>query len=185
MDKPILLLKSGPHPVAAGWRAPTEAQAKAGNYKKPRMRWHGLEIAIECPAGTVRSGRDRNGVEWSIRMLYPYGYIVGTMGVDGDPFDVYVGPDAAAPMVYVITTRVPGKWDQDDEQKAMIGFAGEDDARAAFLRHYTDERFLGEVRSMPADEFVEKVRGTRERAAMLKSTLFLLRRSRSCRLSSS
>ena len=138
-----------------------------------------MEIAIECPAGTVRSGRDRNGVEWSIRMLYPYGYIVGTMGVDGDPFDVYVGPDAEAPMVYVITTRVPGDWSRDDEQKAMIGFASEEDARAAFLRHYTDPRFLGEVRTMPADAFVDKVRSTRHRPAMVKAELLRPRRARS------
>lgn len=172
----ILFLRKA-HPAASGWRQPTEAQAKAGNYKKPRMRWRGLEVAIECPAGTVRSGRDRNGVEWSIRMVYPYGYLVGTLGVDGDPFDVYVGPDADAPMVYVITTRVPGKWDQDDEQKAMIGFASEQDARAAFLRHYTDERFLGEVCPMPADEFVEKIRSTKSRPAMLKSVVLLRRGS--------
>lgn len=172
----ILFLKKS-HPAASGWRQPTEAQAKAGNYKKPRMRWCGMEIAIECPAGTVRSGRDRDGTEWSIRMLYPYGYLVGTMGVDGDPVDVYVGPDAEAPMVYVITTRVPGKWSQDDEQKAMIGFASEDDARAAFLKHYTDPRFLGDICTMPVADFVQKVRATKDRPAMLKSVVLLWRRT--------
>src|SRR3546814_14168712 len=87
------------------------------------------------------------------------------MGVDGDPFDVYVGPDADAPMVYLVTTRVPGKWDQYDEQKAMIGFASEDDARAAFLKHYNDPRFLGSVLAMPAAEFVEKVCAVRDQRA--------------------
>lgn len=163
------------HPVSAGWTPPTEAQATTGNYKKPRMRWRGMEIAVECPAGTVRSGRDRNGQEWSIRMLYPYGYLVGTMGVDGDPVDCYVGPDADAPMVYLVTTRVPGKWDTDDEQKAMIGFASEEDARAAFLKHYNDPRFLGSVLAMPADEFVRKVRATAQAPAMIKAVVFFRR----------
>lgn len=175
LRRPVIFLKAGPHPVSSGWTPPTSAQAASGNYKKPRMRWRGMEIAIECPAGTVRSGRDRNGIEWSIRMLYPYGYLMDTMGVDGDPFDVYVGPDADAPMVYLVTTRVPGKWDTDDEQKAMIGFASEDDARAAFLKHYNDPRFLGSVLAIPADEFVEKVRTTKARPAMVKSVVSVRR----------
>lgn len=169
---PILFVKSGPHPVAAGWRAPTEAQAKAGNYKTPRMRWQGLEIAIECPVGTVRSGRDRDGNEWSIRMLYPYGYLVGTQGLDGDPVDCYVGPDADAPFVYVVMTRVPGQWDKDDEQKAMIGFASEEDARSAFLKHYDDPRFLGSIRAVPVAKFVRQVKGAGSRPVLIKAVRY-------------
>lgn len=165
----ILFLKAHHGAMAAGWTPPTQAQAEAGNYLKPRIRWNGLEIAIENPAGSTRSGQDRHGNRWSITMAHPYGYVVGSMGVDGDPVDVYVGPDAAAPMVYVIHQRRVGDWVAYDEDKCMIGFGSEDEARHAFLQHYNDPRFLGPITAMTADEFVAKVRATRERPAMIKA----------------
>ncbi|WP_159711457.1 hypothetical protein [Geminicoccus flavidas] len=167
----ILFLKAHHGAMAAGWTPPTQAQAEAGNYLKPRIRWNGLEIAIENPAGSTRSGQDRSGNRWSITMAHPYGYVVGSMGVDGDPVDVYVGPDASAPMVYVIHQRRVGDWVVYDEDKCMIGFGSEDEARHAFLQHYTDPRFLGPITAMPVDEFVAKVRATRERPAMIKAVI--------------
>jgi hypothetical protein len=59
-----------------------------------------------------------------------------------------------------------------DEDKAMLGFASEDEARAAYLQHYDDPRFLGPITAMPVDEFVAKVRATKGNPAMIK-TLFL------------
>ena len=154
--------------------APTEAQAKAGNYKKRRVPWRGLEIAVENEPGSTRSGTDPTGKPWSITMANAYGYLCRTLGVDGDEFDCYLGPDpGGASMVYVVTCMTPGDWDKPDEQKAMIGFPSEDAAMAAFLKHYDDPRFLGPVVGMPADEFVEKVKATRKRPALIKSLLIL------------
>ena len=151
---------------------PTPAQIAAGNYQKPRIAWHGLEIAIENPAGSVRSGTKPNGDKWSTKMVHPYGYFCRSEGVDGDEVDVFVGPDANADTVYVVHQRKVGDWAKYDEDKVMVCFASEAAARAAFLANYDDKRFLGPITAMPVDEFVAKVRATYERPAMIKAILF-------------
>lgn len=160
MHKAIVLIKAK---RVDGWTKPTPAQAAAGNYKKPRITWQGLEIAIENPAGTVREG---NG--WRTKMKYDYGYVCRSEAVDGDEVDVYLGPDLDAPTVYVVHQRKYGDWKRYDEDKVMIGFQSEADARAAYLKHYDDPRFLGPITAMPVAEFVAKVRATYEKPAMIK-----------------
>lgn len=146
---------------------PTEAQAKAGNYRKRRMTWNGLPLAIENEAGSVRRGTDAGGRAWETRMVYPYGYVLGSVGADGDQVDVFVGPDESAPMVYVVHQRQRGNWSAYDEDKCMLGFASEEEAVQAFLLHYDDPRILGPVTAMPLDEFCRKVRVVR--GEMLKA----------------
>ena len=148
---------------------PTPAQAEAGNYKKPRRQWNGLEIAIENPVGSVREGKG-----WRTKMQNAYGYICRSEAVDGDEVDVYLGPDLdTAPTVYVVHQRRAGDWDAYDEDKCMIGFESEAAARAAYLAHYDDKRFLGPITAMPVDEFVTKVKATREKPAMIKAVMFI------------
>ena len=151
---------------------PDAGQSGSGKYRKPRVEWQGLTIAIENPAGSVRRGRNRDGVTWEQRMQYAYGEILGSMGVDGDPVDVFLGPNMDAPMVYVVHQRKVNRWDEYDEDKCMVGFDSEDEAKAAFLACYTDPRFLGPITAMPVAEFVAKVRATREAPAMIKAVLF-------------
>lgn len=106
-------------------------------------------------------------------MRNAYGYFCRTLGVDGDEFDCYLGSDMdGAKQVFVVTTMTPGEWSKPDEQKAMLGFDSEADARAAYLKHYDDERFLGPITAMPVDEFVAKVKATREKPAMIKALFF-------------
>lgn len=155
---------------AAGWTPPTPAQAEAGNYKKPRVQWHGLEIAIENPAGSVREGKG-----WRTKMKYDYGYVCRSGAVDGDEVDVYLGPELdKAPTVYVVHQRKYGDWKKYDEDKAMLGFSSEAAARAAYLEHYDDPRFLGPITAMPVDEFVEKVKATYDKPAMIKAVVLFL-----------
>jgi hypothetical protein len=151
---------------------PTEAQIAAGNYKKRRIAWHGLEIAVENEAGSTRSGTKPNGDKWSTTMVRPYGYFCRSEGTDGDEVDVFVGPDEDATQVYVVRQRKVGDWERYDEDKVMVNFPNETAARAAFLRNYDDPRFLGPITAMPVDEFVAKVRATYDKPAMIKAVLF-------------
>lgn len=149
---------------------PTPAQAEAGNYAKRVLPWRGLTIRIENEAGTVRRGTDPTGRAWESTMALPYGYFVESMGVDGDPVDVYVGPLAeTADQVFIVHQKRVGDWKKFDEDKVFVGMLTEDEARAAFLLCYDDPRFLGPITAMPVDEFVAKVRATRENPAMIKS----------------
>lgn len=148
---------------------PTPAQAEAGNYFKPRVKWAGLEIAIENPVGTVREGKG-----WKTTMKNDYGYVCRSEAVDGDEVDVYLGPEMdSAPTVYVVHQRRAGDWKAYDEDKCMLGFTSEAAARTAYLAHYDDKRFLGPITAMPVDEFVRKVRATYDKPAMIKCVLFL------------
>lgn len=152
---------------------PDAEQSASSDYRKPTVQWRGLTIAIENPAGSVRRGRNRHGVTWEQRMVYDYGEIRGTMGVDGDPVDVFLGPYMEdAPMVYVVHQRKVGDWEAYDEDKCLVGFMDEEAAKIAFLANYSDPRFLGPITAMPVDEFVRKVRATRDRPAMVKAAGF-------------
>ena len=92
---------------------PTEAQKEAGNYKKGHIKINGFDVTIEQPSGSVRSGKDANGKEWSQVMNNTYGYIRGTEGVDGDHIDVFLGPDMNSDMVYVVDqVNTDGSFDE-------------------------------------------------------------------------
>lgn len=141
----------------------------------PRTKWHGLTLAIENKAGTTRSGKKPNGAAWHTKMLHDYGFVDNSEGVDGDEVDCFVGPDLAAPDVFVVHQNAVDDWENYDEDKCMIGFASLAAARAAFLGNYDDPRFLGPITTMPVAEFVRKVRATKDRPAMVKSMVLFLR----------
>jgi len=121
------------------------------------LTWRGLRILIENKAGSTRSGVDPNGKPWSIRMQAHYGEIQGSLGTDGDPLDVYVGPHLDAPTVYVVHQKVPGT-NVDDEDKALLGVDGLDQARARYLAHYNKPGFWGGCTRWPAAEFAAAVK---------------------------
>lgn len=159
------------HPATRTMRGgdPAPEQAASGKYPKERMLWQGLTIAIEHPEGTVREGVDETGKPWRTVFRYAYGEILGTLGLDGDPVDVFIGSYSDAPEVYIVQQMKRKQWDTPDEQKCMINFASIDEAKAAYLGHYDDPRFFGGITAMPVDEFIAKVRATKDNPTMIKS----------------
>ena len=131
---------------------PTEAQKEAGNYKKGHIKINGFDVTIEQPAGSVRSGKDANGKEWSVTMNNTYGYIRGTESVDGDHIDVFLGPDMNSDIVYVVDqVNTDGSF---DEHKVMMGFSSLEDARSAYLSNYEEGwQGLGNITGVALDEF--------------------------------
>lgn len=131
---------------------PTEAQKEAGNYKKGHIKINGFDVSIEQPVGSVRSGKDASGKEWSQVMNNTYGYIRGTESVDGDHIDVFLGPDMNSDMVYVVDqVNTDGSF---DEHKVMMGFSSLEDARSAYLSNYEDGwQGLGNITGVALDGF--------------------------------
>jgi hypothetical protein len=130
---------------------PTPAQCEAGNYRKGRVRLHGLNIAIENPRGSIRKGKTSDGREWANVMAAHYGYICGTLGADGDEVDVFIGPYPESKRIWIINQVFGGKF---DETKCMLGFVDADSARAAYMNSYTrDWTGFGSMVAMSLDQF--------------------------------
>ena len=170
----MLFLKASPPHHIHALRMPSPARIAAGNYKMKHRKVQGMDITVENPRGSMRAGVDDAGKSWRTGMLHDYGYIKRTLGVDGDHFDCFVGPRPDAPEVFVITTKRPPEFVETDEQKAMIGFGSEDEARTAFAQHYDDPRFLASITAMPVGEFKRKVYQTRESPVLMKGLLLLV-----------
>lgn len=135
--------------------APTAEQKASGNFPKPKMKFQGLDIAIETMAGSERSGKDKTGKPWSVEMPVDYGFIQRTEGKDGDAVDVYVGWNSAAPKVFVID-QVDPDTHAFDEHKTFVGFNSLEDALAAYSKAFSDNSSsarIGNVREMSMDEF--------------------------------
>lgn len=134
---------------------PTEKQKEAGNYPKGHVKVNGLDIAIENPKGSERSGTDSDGKPWSIKMKDHYGYIKRTEGADGDHIDVFVnkGAESSDTPVFVVDQVDPntGKF---DEVKVMIGYKDYNSAFAAYKRNYAKGwQGAAEVSEVTMEEF--------------------------------
>lgn len=131
---------------------PTEAQKEAGNYKKGHVKVDGFDITIENPKGSVRSGKDADGKEWSVTMNNDYGYIRGTEGVDGDHIDVFLSDNPEQGNVYVID-QVNQKTGEYDESKVMYGFNSLEEAKDAYLANFEEGWKVGVVSEVSKEEF--------------------------------
>lgn len=148
--KPVQQIEAARAEVAP---EPTEAQKEAGNYKKGHLTLQGLDIALENPKGSTRSGTDQDGKAWQSTMAHDYGYIKRTLGADGDHVDVFIGDQPDSETVYVVD-QVDPKTGKFDEHKVMMGFADEQAARAGYLANYEKGwKGLGTIKAMPVDEF--------------------------------
>lgn len=130
---------------------PTEAQKQAGNYKKAHVKFQGIDITIENPVGSERSGVDPDGNTWSNTIKHDYGYIKRTTGADGDHVDVFIGKDTYSDKVFVIDQ--PHKNGKFDEHKVMLGFKGRAQAVAAYKGNYQKGWKVGPVTEMTVGEF--------------------------------
>jgi hypothetical protein len=132
---------------------PTEKQLKAGNYKKAPLKIHGLDVSIENPKGSIRTGTDSDGETWETEMKSHYGYIKGTVGKDKDHLDVFVGDSPENKDVYVID-QVDPKTGEFDEHKVMMGFKNTRLARKGYKENYEKGwKGLGAITKMTVDEF--------------------------------
>ena len=136
---------------------PSEAQKKAGNYKKGHLSFGGYDFTVETPKGTTRSGKDEQGKPWSVTMHDTYGYILGKIGVDGDHIDMFINDaadlDSFDGNVYVVD-QVNPETSEFDEHKVMYGYPSEEAATEAYLANYSKGwKGLGKVTAVPKATF--------------------------------
>lgn len=119
---------------------PTEEQKIAGNYKKGHVAVSGMNISIENPAGSVRSGIDQDGKAWEQTMNDHYGYFKNTKGKDGDHIDTFIKQGTNedwAGTVYVVD-QVDTTTKEFDESKVMLGYETMEEAKQAYMANYED-----------------------------------------------
>lgn len=136
---------------------PSEAQKKAGNYKKGHLSFGGYDFTVETPKGATRSGKDEQGKPWSVTMHDTYGYILGKIGVDGDHIDMFINDaadlDSFDGNVYVVD-QVNPETGEFDEHKVMYGYPSEEAATEAYLANYSKGwKGLGKVTAVPKATF--------------------------------
>lgn len=136
---------------------PSEAQKKAGNYKKGHLSFGGYDFTVETPKGATRSGKDEQGKPWSVTMHDTYGYILGKIGVDGDHIDMFINDaadlDSFDGNVYVVD-QVNPETGEFDEHKVMFGYPSEEAATEAYLANYSkDWKGLGKVTAVSKATF--------------------------------
>ncbi|EMN9115374.1 hypothetical protein RFO17_001562 [Acinetobacter baumannii] len=140
---------------------PTEEQKVSGDYQKGNLDIAGLRIAIENPAGSIRSGKDQEGNLWQVQMKHHYGYIEDTTGADGDELDVFIknGLEHNPETVYIIRQR--NKDGTFDEHKIIIGAENLEDAKNIYLANYEENwtGFAG-IKQMTMEGFKESLNHT-------------------------
>lgn len=115
---------------------PTKAQIQAGNYRKGTVVWQGMEVRIENPRESVRTGTTKEGKPWRTVMKNAYGHLstrYGRSAADGDGVDVFIGDHPDSALVGVIDQYIGGKF---DEHKAVCGVTDAADAERTYLANY-------------------------------------------------
>jgi hypothetical protein len=133
---------------------PTDAQIRAGNYKKGRFTWNGMRIVIENPRGSTRRGVSSNGEIWRREMTAHYGYISGTEGTDGDQVDVFMGKHPESELVFVVH-QIDQSTGQFDELKVVLGETNMKKAKELYLSNYSKGWKCGEIEPMTVSQFKE------------------------------
>ncbi len=134
---------------------PSAAQIEAGNYPKGHLRMYGLDISIETREGEARTGVGKDGRAWSVMLPADYGYILRTVGSDGEHIDCYVGPNADAPKVWVVD-QLDAETRKYDEQKVLMGFNSRSQALETYESGFSDGKGrlrIGQVHEFTAEDF--------------------------------
>jgi hypothetical protein len=159
-DEPIKAATADDILNAAPVEPKSQAQADAENFKHAHVEIDHLglvgkhSISIETGVGQERKGTGPDGKEWSVTMPVAYGRIKGTKGGDGQPLDIFVGPQPTSQHVFVVDQHHAGGGDFD-EHKILVGFPGPDAALRAYSDSYTDQGGdrIGHVVAMTPNEF--------------------------------
>lgn len=143
-----VLRKGAPRALELG---PPPAHTSGGHPYQGSLVFAGMPIYVENARGSVRRGTAPDGRAWATTMTAHYGEFADTLGVDGDPVDVFVGPDPDAPMAYVIHRKHPGT-EVYDEDKVVVGCRSAKEAEALFRANYDLPGNLGGTTPWPVEE---------------------------------
>jgi hypothetical protein len=109
-----------------------------------KLAFAGLPVEVEAKRGENRTGRNRHGQTWSRVLTADYGFIKGTMGMDREPVDVYIGRNLGSTRAFVVHQLSPNGMGYD-EDKVMLGFTSEEEAKKVFIENAHSPRAFGGI----------------------------------------
>ena len=130
---------------------------RQGLKRQDRRSFAGIPIVVEYRPGDIRTGKSPSGRVWSRKMKSSYGRVVNTKGLDGDPLDVYIGPNPHASTVFTVDQLKGPEFKELDEQKHMLGYDSMLQAKEAYLENYPDDRILGGIKAISLPKFMKYV----------------------------
>jgi len=135
--------------------------------------FQGIKINIENKRGSVRKGKGPKGKEWRTVMPHHYGEVPRSLGADGDPVDVYVGPNEKSDIVYIVhQMKAPG-FKVFDEDKVMLGFTSAKEAKREYLRAYDNPKFFGSLSACSVEDFKKALRNRSVRGKRISTALVM------------
>lgn len=125
---------------------------------KRKMEFAGLPIDVQFDKGDRRHYPAANGYpEYNVTMKAIYGEVPRTKGTDGDPVDVYIGPNTKSTKVFVLRQMKFPKYESFDEEKCMLGFDSEEEAKSCYLKHHQNKKIFGGIKELTMDQFKERL----------------------------
>lgn len=125
--------------------APARARAARGKTPGYVRAWD-MDIAIHTPKGGLRKG-ENDGQGWTAVAPNDYGEVKRGEDADGEPMDMWIGPDLQAKQGYVIEQIDPATG-AFQEHKVMAGFKTSEDAVRAYDAAFADESGPGRRKSV-------------------------------------
>jgi len=124
-------------------------------HESATVQIQGMDISIENPAGSTRSGTDEDGRKWQTKLRSHYGYFKRSEGADGEQLDVFLTPGAEVAESVYIVDQIDPKTGAFDEHKVVMGPKFEEGARMAYLSNYDKSGMsrLGAITEVSLDEF--------------------------------
>ncbi len=137
-------------------RGPTSGQFRAGNFKMASTSVGGIQLNIEHPEGSVRTGVDEAGQPWESETPVHRGYVKGTRDGDNGKLVALVAPGtpkAYGGAVYVIDQKNP-RSGEFDQHVAVFGAENEEQASAMYRAGYPkDWQGAGAITKLPLPVF--------------------------------
>jgi len=134
-----------------------ETEKTAGDKVYSKTEFQGIPVHIDRPKGYQQHFGEKQGLPaWTRTYKTDYGFIPGTKDKDGEETDVFLGKHPDATHAYVIKQMLNGK---HDENKIMLGFKTQEQAKRMFLAHSSPEykkTIIGGIHSVPMEEFKER-----------------------------
>ena len=116
-----------------------------------------MDIAVENPAGSTRSGTDAEGKPWSNEMSHHYGEIEGSKGADGDPVDVFIGNNPQSDKAFVVN-QIDPTTGEFDEHKVILAADSKEQADEIYHANYSaDWKGAESIVEMPVSELKDKL----------------------------